>query len=520
MPVYTCQIREGAVSISRPIARLLRRFNGAGCGERHRACLALAILLVLAGVALPGPGHAEDAAAQAHAVVDAGLAAAHGAEEATRAAAARRCQGPDEAADHGLTVTDDHVVKARLLGEIDGAARAAGTTGGLNGQVYVVTSAGDYLPRLEEKIPGSLRAAVDESRLSRNPAWIVFDRTMTGKTIELKSALRPGDDVTLDARCAGVTLIAKAEIPLIILKDHRNVVVTGFAMRKFPYSGENKGRDDGKDFRDCVTVSGNVDALAFLHNDFGACGDGQIDMTGGVGKNLPTMGGRITIAFNRFGKHDKAMLLGTYGCDDASRSLAQGCSDLASLGGARPVLPAYRVTFQGNLFLWTGQRNPRLYGLVWSQAVDNVYAFEPYDRGNGTSGAAYGQYVADGAMILSEDNVYVGVAPPGHVPLGLYTVNSPGAVSTPGDVEGLIASRGNIWLGDMVVAENRPEIVLHAVGAGPGKDVVAPGGLAPLVPREIDVKALGIDGAIACIAARAGAAGGDRWMPQFCHTAD
>jgi len=431
------------------------------------------------------------------------LQAAHALVDAAVAVADKnpgKPQRPGCMRGYDVTTSNGIVIQAGLLREIGGFAQMAGTTGGLNGRLYIVTSDRDYDPKAGRPIPGTLRQAIDFLSHRDLPGWIVFDHTIAGGVIELKSALRLGDNVTVDGTCSSVSLVSEASKPLIIVKDKKNVIIAGISMRKHPYSGENKQRDDGRDFRDCITVSGSVDALAILHNNFRECGDGEIDITSGIGKPMPRAGGRITLAFNRFEKHDKAILIGTDGCRDRSSNLADGCPRMRE--GQTALSPLYNLSLQGNLFLWTGQRNPRIFGRVYAHLLNNVFAFEPYDRGNGTSGATYGQYVSNSAAVRAENNIYVG-SPEKAAPLGLFTASTPGAFSSEGDLDGEILATGNLQFGNEVIAQNGPSVVAHFRGDGLGS-------------QEIPVQKLGLSGAITCVASRAGVLGSAYWLSSFC----
>lgn len=428
----------------------------------------------------------------AHALVDAAVAAAD--------KNPAKPQRPGCIYGYDVKTSNGTVIQAGLLSEIGGFAQMAGTTGGLNGRLYVVTSDLDYDPKVTRPIPGTLRQAIDFLSHRNLPGWIVFDRSIAGGVIELKSALRLGDNVTIDGTCASVSLISEASKPLIIVKDKKNVIIAGISTKKYPYSGENKQRDDGKDFRDCITVSGSVDALAILHNNFRECGDGEIDITSGIGKSMPRAGGRITVSFNRFEKHDKAILIGTNGCRDGSSDLADGCPRTRE--GQTTLSPLYNLSLQGNLFLWTGQRNPRIFGRVYAHLLNNVFAFEPYDRGNGTSGATYGQYVSNSAAVRAENNIYVG-SPKNGTPLGLFTASTPGAPSSERDIDGEIFATGNLQFANEVIAQNGASIVEHFRNDGLGS-------------QEIAVQKLGLSGAITCVASRAGVLGSAYWLSSFC----
>ncbi len=391
---------------------------------------------------------------------------------------------------------------AAKVAAIPGFAAEAGTTGGLGGPTLTVTSDADY-GRGSPPIAGSLRAVVAEAARRRGPTTIVFDPALTGRIISLQAAIRPPDDTTLDGGCTGVTLIAPAEIPLIMLPGRRNVVVAGLTLRKYPYEGENKGRADGRDFRDCITVTGAFDRLAVIHNDFETCGDGEIDITSGVGRPMPPAGiGRITVAYNRFGRHDKAMLFGTDGCGGAPAA-GGGCPNYAD-PAARPLEPLYRMTLAGNFFEWAGQRQPRAFGRVLLHEVDNLFAFEPYDRGDGSAGATYATFASDGALVLAESNLFLGVPAAGRRPMGLSTTTTPGASVPRNEREAAIRAEGNFAVADEVVDQNRPHLV----------PAVRYGGARPIAP--LDLRALGARTAMACIIARAGPAGTADWPAGTC----
>ena len=467
----------------------------------HAAAPLLMVAVFFAATALPIRAGAASPT-EAHRVVDEAEQRAD-ADPSGRVGNLQVCGSTGGLSSRALTIETAvdgslRVTRSQLIDRIDGDA-SGGTTGGLGGRLYVVDTDRDYLPGGEPPIPGSLRDAILRARKSRSPAWIAVRGSLRGHEIALKAPLRVPSDVTLDATCAGVSLVAAPEVMLVGIVGVRNVVIAGFRMHKTPYSGENKGRADGKDFRDCITVSGQVDALAILNNEFGACGDGQIDITSGVGREMPKAGGRITVAFNRFLRHDKAMLVGTDGCVDHAGSLTAGCS-LESGAAA----PGYRVTFEGNAFLWTGQRNPRAFGLVDITLVNNVFVFEPYDRGNGTRGASYGQYVSNGARVRARSNVYVGAINRGaERPLGLFMPSTPGASAVGGDIDGTIEASGNLRFADEIIAGD------DAATAGPSA-----GGA--LDTHRPDMRRLGVAGAIACIVAHAGPDAGVDWPERLC----
>ncbi|BCH05032.1 hypothetical protein MesoLj131b_70310 (plasmid) [Mesorhizobium sp. 131-2-5] len=382
--------------------------------------------------------------------------------------------------------------------QIPGFAGDSQTSGGQGGVVLQVHSDEDNQPRTRP-LPGTLREAVEFGYRHRTATRIVFSPELKGRVIKLYSALRPGDNTTIDAKCTGVTLIADADIALIILAGRHNVIISGMKFRKYPYTGENKARADGKDFRDCITVSGSVDRLAFLHNDFETCGDGELDITSGVGKPMPNAGGHMTIAFNRFGHHDKAMLLGTDGCGDAGVGPV-GCPNYAK-ANAEPLVPLYKVTLFANFFEWAGQRQPRAFGRVLLDATNNVFAFTPFDRGNGTSGSTYGIFASDGALVSARDNLFLGVPFSGRPAYGLTTTTSPGITLL--ESQAAIRSENNLAYDNEIISQNRPELVPQIAYAG-GAEL-----------ERIDFRSLGARDALACVITQVGPYGELEW-PASC----
>ncbi|MGX5832035.1 hypothetical protein [Mesorhizobium sp. 43Arga] len=384
--------------------------------------------------------------------------------------------------------------------KIPGFAGESQTSGGQGGVVLEVSSDQDNEPRTRS-LPGTLREAVEYGYKHRTATRVVFSPNLKGHVIKLRSALRPSDNTTIDGVCTGITLIADANIALIIVANRTNIVISGITLRKYAYTGENKGRADGKDFRDCITVSGSVDRLAFLYNDFEACGDGQLDITSGVGKPMPDAGGRMTIAFNRFGHHDKAMLMGTDGCGNATRGPLD-CPDYAN-ANSLPLAPLYKVTLFANFFEWAGQRQPRVFGRVLLDATNNVFAFTPFDRGNGTSGSTYAIFASNGALVSAQNNLFVGVPFFGDPAEGLTTTTSPGVSSSLRESQAAIRSEGNLAFGHEIISENRPELV-------PQISYVDPAAL-----QRIDFRLLGARDALACLITRIGPNGKPEW-PSSC----
>ncbi len=393
----------------------------------------------------------------------------------------------------GLTVRDGRVTAADLIGEIGGYAGAAATTGGLGGRLLTVTTTADYDPAHERPIPGSLRDHVDSAKRNKEPVWIVFDPALGPQArIELKATLRPPSNMTIDGSCADVTLEAPHDSPVILTYIYggvQNVIIARLAFRKVGYVPERGDPDSA------IRLNGNVDRIAILHNDLSACGDGCVDITVSPNQPVPPPA-RITVAYNFFSNHDKVMLFGTFSCP-----LIHGLNHcgLDYFEKHRQLSAALYLTLDGNLFLQTGQRHPRVFGRVSAHILNNVMAFQKQARGDGSRGAAYGIFVSNAARALVEDNVFVPMMPQNDRPFAVWTVKSPGAPTMFTDAEGFVRLRGNGLFGG-VATDDQPA------------EVPEPGYSYQLQP----LADLSLSAALACVADRAGRAGSSAWNDRLC----
>jgi pectate lyase len=409
-------------------------------------------------------------------------------------ALSRDCTGAATGTRPGLTVTGGTVTAANMIDEIGGFAKTAGVTGGLGGTLMVVTTLADYDPKAAP-VPGSLRAAVDTLAKTKSPGWIVFDPTLTSNArISLTAPLRLPSNVTLDGTCADVTLEATSKIGLVYIFETRNIIVTNLAFRKSDYVA---GQPDA-DVEGCIRLNGNFDAVAILHNDLERCADGVIDSTVSPKRPLPDAA-RVTIAYNFVRDHDKTMLFGTFGCANASETFAQGCAG-PKPGDSGPP-PALYLTLEGNVFLRTGQRHPRLYGRTYGHMANNVVIFEPQLHGDGQRGSAYGIFVSNGAQAVVERNVFLAMGANSH-PAAIWTTTTPGAERMPEDVEGAILARDNLTLDREIIGTNAPSTVAEPIYRN------------RWTSPQLTGKPLK-DG-IACIASRAGRGGASVWPAALC----
>ena len=220
-----------------------------------------------------------------------------------------------------------------ILGEREGFGKK--TTGGKGGKVVVVTN-------LNDRGAGSLREAVSLP----GPRWIVFRKGLRG-TINLRSNLKVTGDKTVDGRGADITL---AKGTVVIRTD--NVILTHL---KF------SGADD-----DAIRIMDGASNIWIHRNTLSNAGDGLIDVIF-ASKN-------ITVSWNEFSNHVKAMLFGLEG---------------------RSGDTAITATVHHNFFDGTGERMPRL---RWGK----IHSYNNYIADWNWAPA----YAEAGGEIYSEANVY------------------------------------------------------------------------------------------------------------------
>jgi pectate lyase len=400
--------------------------------------------------------------------------------------AAAKCSG--SGSENRLQVEDGKVVRASLLDEVEGYAKSAGATGGLGGKLVVVTSAEDFEPSSNQVIPGSLRAAVNDAIRDRTPAWIVFDESMHSKSIHLTAPLRLPANITLDGSCSNVTLTGKVTTLLVYVRT-KNVVIAGLAFRKEDYAA-GVPADAGS----AIRLGREFDAVAILHNEFSECGDGCVDITSGSRSPVPEIA-RATVAFNYFHNHDKVMLFGTNNCVPPNNHC-----DAAYLEARRTAAsPNFFLTLQGNLFLHTGQRHPRVFGQSMAHLQNNFVGFERQPRPDGTKGSGYGTLVSNGARAFVDRNVFVDLDAR-KTSFAVWTAGTKGAPYLHYDVKGFIRLGANKSGPSVVVDDHQPGLVSPL----------------PYETEAVPLDALPIESALACVASRAGRAGAARWSSQRC----
>jgi len=225
---------------------------------------------------------------------------------------------------------------------------AKGVSGGLNGDVFLVTSLSD-----EDDDEFSLRKALE--RLDDNdnvPRWILFK---VSGTIALKNVLSVPNDITIDGRGTYIRLINYG----LKIYDADNVIVENIII-------EN-GVETSTDAIEIVR-SNNI---WIDHSTLSNFPDGLIDIKGGClvqdeEDRCLLLRSRITVSWCRFQNHNKTMMIGLH------KNVA-------------PYDKYIYVTLHHNFFDGTNQRHPRLsqgYAHLYNNVITwGLHGSASFDKG-------------------------------------------------------------------------------------------------------------------------------------------
>lgn len=222
----------------------------------------------------------------------------------------------------------------------------ANASGGAGGTLITVTSDAD-------SGPGTLRAAVERNK---GPVWVRFSRDMT---IELRSLVRVGSNVTIDGRGRRITLQDHG----LAIFGSRNVIVSNIAV---------DGRFRG--ISQAINIARGARDVWIDHVDLSRFNDRLV--------NVKTGSTDVTISWSKFHNHNKVMLLNNI--TDNSDLYRFAARD----GGSR-------VTLHHNWFFNTVQRNPRAQFGIY-HLYNNL--LENWDF--------YGMSFSLGARALIEGNIF------------------------------------------------------------------------------------------------------------------
>jgi len=241
-----------------------------------------------------------------------------------------------------------------LLSSPDKIGYGAATTGGAEASSYTVVR------NLDDSGSGSLRDAL----LSANgPTWIVFDESIYGGTISLRSAINTkASDITIDGAGSGITVsTTRGSNHNLLVFRGGNTIIHGINFDKNRTDAQALMLREGKNYWiDHVTISngGGDDAISMVQGSKG-----------------PNAASDITVS--NYHVHNNSFgILG--GGDD---SLARH--------------PDYRVTIHKSI-LAAQDRNPKLKNYATAHVFNN---YIPAFRFSGTASGA-------NSVMVAENNVY------------------------------------------------------------------------------------------------------------------
>jgi pectate lyase len=186
---------------------------------------------------------------------------------------------------HGDPATDVPEFHA-LLEEIEGWA--TGTTGGLDGTIFVVDTLADAGDR-------SLRAALESAQAH----WIVFADGLDG-TIQLASTIRPGSDKTVDARGHDIRIRGGGSadpFTAMRIESQSNLVLVNLT-----FDDELENWDQDSEGADGLNIT-DSHHVWIHHCTFARWIDGAIDIRHGTGE-LPH---HISVTWSRFSRVYQAL---------------------------------------------------------------------------------------------------------------------------------------------------------------------------------------------------------------------
>ncbi|MEO5838299.1 MAG: hypothetical protein ABIQ73_29895 [Acidimicrobiales bacterium] len=287
----------------------------------------------------------------------------------------------------------DQPSRGQLLGEVDGFAKQAQTTGaGLGGQLYVVTSTAD-------SGPGTLRDGLEQGG-----RWVVFDKLAfpvdRETVITVDSPIQIGGDSTLDGRCANVRIAAtkKSDGALFIgyYADSgvNNVMIT--TVKIGPVPGQTNDDQSG----DGLRIVWGSDRFYVAHVEIFSAHDEALEID--RGDRGPMRG---TIANSVIRDTAKAVLVG------------DGTDNNEKQGGWQTNAHRIEVTFHDNWFNRNQVRNPVVIDAT-------VHLFNNFISSYGLVGdvsASAGQEFGGNAWVWTEGNVIEPRA--GGIPCGIAVIN-------------------------------------------------------------------------------------------------
>jgi len=295
----------------------------------------------------------------------------------------------DDGLNKGVSPSDIVDVNS-LMARREGFAK--GAKGGLNGDVYVVST-------LSNSGPGSLREALKLGI----PLWIVFK--VSGEIVVENRLPKIPSHTTIDGRNSCITLTNSG----LMIWDATDVIVENITITKV----KDENLPDALQI-----VRSNV--VWVDHCSFSTARDGLIDITHAVKEE--NLLGRVTISWCRFESHDHVMIIGLH-------------KDI------EPNDSKWRVTLHHNYFADnTIQRHPRV-----SQGFVHMY-------NNVVLWKLYGVASFDRAQLVMDRNYFI--APESDNRIGTQHHHGGTTVRGYEIPDGLIDSREDQSVNDAIIEEN------------------------------------------------------------------
>jgi pectate lyase len=286
----------------------------------------------------------------------------------TKATAVNEQQAQDMAAD---------------ISEMYGYAAHAGTTGGAGQSVYWVRNA--YSTNEE----GSLRWAVEQADAAGG--GIILFQPRGYFNINLTEKLSIPDNVTVDAPGRNAQIWAPYDVNQI------EVLATNVILRRLSFGASANFETTTE--RDAISIDPSVADKVWVDQcSFTWAADGCIDIASLLELTADC---RITVSRCQFSSHDKVALIGSLACYQAT-GRPSWCPTALDDQTIRLF-----VTFKENFFHCTGQRQPKVIAQAFVDSVNNVSRMAQFERDDGTSGACYGIFAAQGGCAHSRGDLFL-----------------------------------------------------------------------------------------------------------------
>jgi len=286
----------------------------------------------------------------------------------TKATAVNEQQAQDMAAD---------------ISEMSGYAAHAGTTGGAGQSVYWVRNA--YSTNEED----SLRWAVEQAAAAGG--GIILFQPRGYFNIHLTKQLEIPDNVTLDAPGRNVQIWAPYDVTQI------KVIGTNVIIRRLSFGASANFQSLTQ--RDAIWIEPSLADKVWIDQcSFTWAADGCLEIASLLELTADC---RVTVSRCQFSSHDRVALIGSLAC----YSLAGRPSWCPTALDDQTI--RLFVTFRENFFNCTGQRQPKVIAQAFVDSVNNASRMAQFEKDDGTSGACYGIFAAQGGCAHSRGDLFL-----------------------------------------------------------------------------------------------------------------